>query len=75
MKKHLLWIVPLLLALYAVLYVATTSTETINIVVKKQVTRIYDRDFQGWLFWPAARIEGLLRRPDDFVFRQRVLGI
>jgi hypothetical protein len=73
--KHLLWIVPLVIAVYAVLYLATTSVETLNLVVTKHVIRTYDKDFQGWLFWPLAKLEGALRSPDEFVFRQRVLGI
>jgi hypothetical protein len=76
MRKHLLWILPALIAGYLAAYLLTTSTQTLPLLARRHVTRVYDHDWQAWVFWPAAGIERLLRSPDEFVFRQRsIVGI
>ena len=76
MRKHLPWIVPALLAASVCGYLLSTSVESLPLLARRHVTRVYDHDFQYGLFLPAATVEGLLRRPDDFVFRRRsILGV
>jgi hypothetical protein len=71
MRRHLLWIIPALLAGYIGWYLLATRVEVLPLLVRRHAIRFYDRDYERWLFMPAAAVEGLLRRPDDFTFRQR----